>query len=61
MTKFEKENKEIRRKDKWEYCDVILLLLMLGVNHRLPLLHMSIFLFLLVQQKNVLINLQLEI
>ena len=33
-------------KYKWEYCDVIPLLPLLGVNHRQPLLHMSkIFVF----------------
>ena len=32
-------------KYKWEYCDVIILLLLLGVKHCLALLHMSKNLF----------------
>ena len=32
---------KIPRKYKWEYCDVIPLFPLLGVNNGLPLLHMS--------------------
>ena len=32
--------KETSEKYKWEYFDVVPLLKLLGVNHRLPLLHM---------------------
>ena len=39
IVEFEKENIKTSRNDKWEYCDVTLILLLLGVNHRLPLLH----------------------
>ena len=31
----------ISSKGKWEYCDVILLLPLLGINHCQTLLHMS--------------------
>ena len=32
---------KVPSKDKWEYCDVIPLLLLLGVNHIQPVLNMS--------------------
>ena len=42
------KRKKIPTKNKWEYCDIILLLPLLGVNHRQPLLH--------IPPKNVHIN-----
>ena len=33
--------KKTPSKYKWEYCDAIPLLILLGVNNRLPLLHIS--------------------
>ena len=48
MIEFEKENGKTPKRDKQEYCDVIQLLPLLGVNHCLTLLHIS--------PKNVYIN-----
>ena len=36
-----KNKRKIPKKDKWEYCDFIILIPLLGLYHRQPLLHMS--------------------
>ena len=41
MIEFVKENNKIQSKDKWEYCGFIPLFPLLGVNHHLPIFHMS--------------------
>ena len=35
------ENKKIKNKDRWSYCHHMLMLALLGSNHRLPLLHIA--------------------
>ena len=44
IIEFEKKRKK-PSKDKWEYCEVVLLFPVLGVSYRPPFLHMSILMF----------------
>ena len=48
-------------KYKWEYCGVIPLFSLLGVNHRQPLLHMTNKFVHINSTENVLIHFQLDI
>ena len=41
IPELEKENRNQSRNDKWEYCDVIPILPLLGVNHGSPIFPMS--------------------
>ena len=41
MTEVGNENKKIKSKDRWNYCHHMTMLLLLGDNNRLPLLHMD--------------------
>ena len=41
MIELDKDNKKVPVKDKWVKHAVILLMTLVGVNHRQPILHMS--------------------
>ena len=41
MIESEKDNKKVQAKDKWEIIAIIPLIPIVGVNHRLPILHTS--------------------
>ena len=60
MIELENKNK-ISSRDKWKYCNIILLLPLLEVNNYQPLLHMPKSLFILIIQKKILTNLKLYI
>ena len=51
MIEIGNENKKIKNKDKWNYCNHMHILTFLGDNNRLPLLHMDICLICLKEKK----------
>ena len=54
------ENKKIAVKDRWNYCNHMPMISLLGANHCLPLFHMAKS-FICFNEKNVLNSLQLDI
>ena len=61
MIEFWNENKKIKNKYRWNYCHHMHMLLLLGDNHRIPLLHIAKRFIYITEIKNVLMSLRLDI
>ena len=61
MIEIENKNEKNKNKDRWNYCHHFPILLLLGDNHIIPLLHRTENLLIFMKQMNLLLSLRLDI